>query len=163
MELRDTSSTNFVSLAPVRYQFAEPTGQRYDDNWLMVQGHARSGDEVWSFEDPALLVEEAQAMSTWMRSVAAGSVATLVPDADGLTFPSTQSIEPNIGLGLVREDAHTVTLRVFLWLESAPPSTWVDSRRTNMEFFLDLTMSRDDLVAAVNEWDAELAMFPRRV
>ena len=65
-------------------------------------------------------------------------------------------------LGLVFWDS--AVQGVFLWLESAPPSTWgVDRGKFDMTFFLDLTLTAEALEIAAHEWEAELERFPQRV
>jgi hypothetical protein len=162
MEIRDTTSSRFVRLEPVSYQFPIPYGDDFDDNWLILRGHARSDEEEWTFQEPSLLVDEAHGISAWMRSAGVGTETLLVADAEGFTHPATETIEPNIGMGLVRHDTESVTVRVFLWLESAPPSTWDGRAKRDMQFFIDITTTPNALERAAADWDAELAKFPRR-
>jgi hypothetical protein len=162
MEIRDADSGCFVSLEPISYQFPELRGDSFDGNWLIIRGRARSTDEEWTFQEPALLVQEAQALGAWLRSAAAGNAVSLEPDAAGHTWPATHTIEPNIGVGLVNYESDAVTVRFFLWLESAPPSTWDGWRKRDMDFNLDITTTPASLARAADQWDADLARFPSR-
>lgn len=44
-----------VELRPLRYRFAAPRGDRYDDNWLVIGAKVTTAEGSWSFADPALL------------------------------------------------------------------------------------------------------------
>ncbi|WP_374009792.1 hypothetical protein [Leifsonia sp. LS-T14] len=162
MEIRDADSGRFVRLEPVGYQFPDIIGVEFDSDWLVIRGSARSNEEEWAFEDPSLLVDEALRLGSWMRDAGSGRAAVLVPDEDGHTWPTTETIEPNLGFGVVGYGRGIATIRAFLWLESAPPSTWDGRTKTDMDFFIDLTTSLDSLNRAADEWDAALAEFPKR-
>jgi hypothetical protein len=162
MEIRDATSESYVVLEPVGYQFGSTSGDPFDDNWLMIHGRVRSSTEKWSFRDPALLVHEARELGAWLRSAAAGKATPMSPDPDGSTWPATQTIEPIIGIGLVNYMPDAVTLRFFLWLESAPPSSWASGTKTDMDFHLDLTTTPQSLDLAVDEWESQLGKFPPR-
>jgi hypothetical protein len=162
MEIRDVNSERFVRLDPVNYQFPDLVGVEYDSDWLIIRGRARSDEEEWTFQDPSLLVDEAREFGSWMRSAAAGTAPVLVPDDDGHTWPTTETIEPNLGLGVAEYGDSGVTVRVFLWLESAPQSTWDGRTKTDMDFFIDLTTSPESLSRAADDWDEALAKFPKR-
>lgn len=161
MEIRDADSDRFVRLEPVAYEFPDLVGVEYDSDWLIIRGRARSDAEEWTFQDASLLVAEAQAFGSWIRDAAQGSAPVIVADDEGRTWPTTEAIEPNLGLGVVRYDADAVTVRVFLRLESAPPS----SRRgaePDMQSFIDLTTPRSSLERAADEWHRALVKFPKR-
>lgn len=160
MEILDVAQGNFVRLSPVEYQFPVPLGNPYDDNWLVVSGHVRIGGEEWTFQDPFLLVWEAEHLGEWLEAASAGRVTPVEPDADGSTFPDTETLEPVVGFALVSHDATTVVLRVFLWLEAAPPS--FEEARPNMDYFFDIATTPDALRATVREWNEELTRFPHR-
>ncbi|MFT4283816.1 MAG: hypothetical protein QM598_03155 [Protaetiibacter sp.] len=161
MEVRDDSANCFVRLTPISYQFQKRNGDPYDDNWLIIKGRVQDVNRAWTFQDPALLVGEAQSISAWLREVAAGRGVPMQANDDGELWPTLQMIEPNIGLGLVECTPTSATLRFFLWLESAPPST-VKQGEVDMEYFLDLTTELANLEAAAAEWDSQLAQFPHR-
>jgi hypothetical protein len=162
VEIRDAETARFVRLEPVSYQFPDLIDVEYDSDWLIIRGRARSDDEEWTFQDPSLLVDEALQFGSWMRNAAGGSAPLLVPDEDGHTWPTTQTIEPNLGFGVVSYGSDSVTVRAFLWLESAPPSTWDGRMKTDMGFFIDLTMAQESLSSAADDWDAALSKFPKR-
>jgi len=161
VEIGDAETERFVSLSPIGYQFPDITDDPWDANWLIIRGTARTDDEEWTFEDPAMLVHEAAALGVWLHNVGAGRATLIGDDEDSHAWSNTQNLEPNIGLGLVRSTEDSATLRVFLWIESGPPSV----RRLNpddMNFSFDLTTSRAAIERAAEEWDSELAKFPER-
>jgi len=162
MEIRDADSGRFVRLEPVSYQFPEMIGVEFDSDWLIIRGRARSDEEEWTFQDPSLLVDEALQFGSWMREAARGRAPLLVPDEEGHTWPTTETIEPNLGFGVLSYRSGFVTVRAFLWLESGPPSTWDGRTKTDMDFFIDLTTPQDSLHRAADDWDASLEKFPKR-
>ena len=159
MDIRDTPTGNFVRLVPVRHQFRAPTGERFEDNWLVIRGQVQSHDAAWTFEDPALLVDEARGIAKWLRAAAAGRLTPLTADDHGRTRPDTDTIEPNIGLGRVAFSPPLLTVRIFLCLESAPPSA---QPALPWDYCVDLTMAPSALLHAADEWTKELANFPVR-
>jgi hypothetical protein len=156
MELRDVGGTRFVSLEPVGYQFSAMSGDVYDDNWLDIRGRVQSDNESWKFLDPCLLVDEAAALGRWLQLAALGKVAPMVPDEHGFERLATDHLEPNLGFGLVAFESDAVTIRAFLWLESAPPGT------PGMEFSMDLTLLSADLERAATNWQEAVSAFPQR-
>ena len=161
MEIRDGETERFLSLSPIGYQFPDIIDDPWDSNWLMIRGTARTPDEEWTFEDPALLVHEAVALGVWLDDVAAGRATLMEDDENRHTWSNPQNLEPNIGLGLVRSSEDSATLRVFLWIESGPPSVWrLDP--DDMDFYFDLNTSRTAIGRAAREWDSELMKFPER-
>jgi hypothetical protein len=62
----------------------------------------------------------------------------------------------------VRFASDLVVLRVFLWLESGPPSATIESQDPDLEWFMDLAVPPAGLTAAAAAWDVELGRFPQR-
>jgi hypothetical protein len=152
VEIRDIDGQQYVRLTPISYQFGTAVDP-FDRNWLMIRGSARSSSEKWSFIDASLLAGEAQNLTSWLRAMARREAKTMAP---GAAEPTWSNIEPNLGMGVVRyDDEHTV-LRVFLRLESAPPSA------PEMEYFLDLRVTSAMLEEAAEAWSTELEGFPPR-
>lgn len=152
VEIRDIDGQQYVRLAPVAYEFTTATGP-YDRNWLMIRGSVRFASETWSFIHPSLLTDEAQTLTSWLRAAAGREAETLEPSA---AEPTWSNIEPNLGMGVVRYDDDDLVLRVFLRLESTPPS----ARGT--DYFLDLRVTPAMLEDAAATWAAELKDFPPR-
>lgn len=155
MEIRDIDGHQYVRLTPISYQFGTATDP-FDRNWLMIRGSAQSSSEKWSFIDASLLTGEAENLTSWLRAMARREAKTMTRDASGDLWPTWSNIEPNLGMGVARyDDEHTI-VRVFLWLESAPPST------PGMEYFLDLRVTSAMLEDAAEAWATELEAFPPR-
>ena len=157
MELWDATGTNYLSIEPMAYQFEDVRVDPYDANWLLIDGRARWGSEEWSFLEPCLLADEAVGLGTWLMRAARGLIEPMKLDGQNELLPTRDFVEPNLGFGLVSFEPSAVVLRVFLWLESQPPSVTSDR-----EFYMDLTISPRDLRRAVAEWESELAEFPSR-
>ncbi|GHD79750.1 WapI family immunity protein [Salinibacterium amurskyense] len=157
MELWDAGGTNYLSIEPMAYQFEDVRVDPYDANWLLIDGRARWGAEEWNFLEPCLLVDEARNLGTWLLRAARGLVEPMELSGQSELLPTLNFVEPNLGFSLVSFEPSAIVIRVFLWLESQPPS--VTSER---EFFLDLTISPSDLTRAVAAWEQELAEFPLR-
>lgn len=157
MELRDAETGCFVRLRPVQYQYPSLVGVPYDSDWLIIRGTARSETEQWNFLDASLLVDEAVAIATWLRDVADGR-ALLMEMEDGALAPSVVNVEPNIGMGLVRYDRGAATIRIFLNLESAPPSLAYPT----LDYFIDVSVPGEEIRHAAEDWAAELVRFPSR-
>ncbi|WP_439099018.1 WapI family immunity protein [Cryobacterium aureum] len=62
-----------VTLEPARYEFPNPAGDKWDDNWLIISGDVSARDTEWQFTVPCLTTFEANQISAWLRSVADGS------------------------------------------------------------------------------------------
>jgi hypothetical protein len=159
MEIRDATTGCFVRLTPLQYQYPSLVGIPFDSDWLVIKGRVRSLDEQWTFVSAILLAGEAADIVSWLRSVAAADVPPMEAE-DGVLLPTLVNIEPNIGLGLVSSAGAASTIRVFLCLESAPPST--ASSYPSLDYFLDLTLSTHELNEAAAALEAELVAFPSR-
>ncbi|MFI2432268.1 hypothetical protein [Streptomyces sp. NPDC018693] len=144
-----TDHTHQLALRPLRYEFPAARGDQYDDNWLVVEGTATTPERSWSFTEPCLLTDEARRISTWLRGVAAGTVAVTTPE---LSF-----LEPLLAFSLADRGEEGATIRVHLSLEAAPPG--------EPEIFqpsVEITLDGAALRAAADDWDRALAPFPPR-
>jgi hypothetical protein len=101
-------------------------------------------------------------VGAWLRKSASGTAKPLEADVDGRTWPESPNIEPNIGYGLVNYSPDSVTVRFFLSLECAPPSTWRAGTKVNLDFYFDLTTTPQSLSEAADVWEAQLTRFPIR-
>jgi len=159
MEVRDTLTGNFVRLVPVRYEFQHRTGDSFDDNWLVIGLQVQCNDATWAFEDPALLVDEAHEVASWLLAAGEGRLSPLTPDDHGHTQPDTDFLEPTIGFGLVAFSLQLLTIRVFLCVESPPPNMQTE---WPWNFYVDLTTTPSSLVKAADEWTNHLVNFTVR-
>ncbi|MFI8974708.1 hypothetical protein ACIGO9_17620 [Nocardia asteroides] len=133
-----------IELRPLRYQFAETSGNRYDDNWLIVQGEVCTPVGNWAFADACMLVGEAKEVSPWLRGGA------------DVTPRELRFMEPV--LWFVRDDAGW--LGVAFSREAAPP--WCEGEQRLAEFLVELDIEFAACELAAREWDRHMADFPLR-
>ncbi|MCU1676219.1 MAG: hypothetical protein JWM93_977 [Frankiales bacterium] len=153
VDLTDADARLSVVLRPIAYQFGAD-GTHDDNNWLVIDGAVTQRRNKWTFAEPCLQTTEALRLGSWLRGIAAQSEA--VP-ADAV--PSLYFTEPNLAFSLLRYVEGAAVVRVHLSLESAPP--WEQDSQL-LSFFLEMTITGDDLRAAADEWERELLPFPER-
>jgi hypothetical protein len=159
--LNDRASS--VELHPVRYQYAAPRGDSYDDNWLVIDGKVTTAEGTWSFAHPCLLTDEAGRVTSWLRAVAAGTVAVTEPDAEGALSPDTWFIEPLLAFSLAdRSKDGAVVIRIHLSLEAAPPWQRADDGTDIYQYVVGVQMDTTALLHAADQWDLALVPFPSR-
>ncbi|MFI6341107.1 hypothetical protein [Streptomyces sp. NPDC050535] len=152
-----------VELHPVRYQFAAVRGDSYDDNWLVIDGTVTTPEGNWSFADPCLLTDEARQVASWLRAVAAGTVAVTEPDAEGQLSPDTWFIEPLLAFSLAdRSEDGAAAIRIHLSLEAAPPWQQGDDGADIYQYVVGMEMDTAALLHAADQWDLALTPFPSR-
>ncbi len=151
-----------VELRPLRYQFAGPRGNRYDDNWLVIGAKVTTAEGSWSFADPALLNDEAQQVTAWLRGVATGTVAVTRLDAEGYMSPDTWFTEPVLAFSLAERSEAGALIRVHLSLEALPPWRQGDARPDIYQYFVEVQVDTAALRHAADEWELALASFPTR-
>ncbi|MEV4975912.1 WapI family immunity protein [Streptomyces scopuliridis] len=160
MLLGDQASS--VELCPLRYQFSAARGDSYDDNWLVIGGSVVTPEGIWAFTDPCLLVDEARQVSTWLRAVAAGTVALTRPDTDGWLSPDTWFVEPVLAFSLVDRSEDGAVIRVHLSMEAAPPWKQGENGADIYQYFVEARVDIAALLRAADQWDLGLASFPTR-
>lgn len=153
-----------VSLAPVAYQFpasrAVGPGRDWDANWLMIRGEVHHPDDsTWTFTDPCLTTWEARELGYWLHAVAAGEVT---PQVRGEDLVDVCFTEPNLAFTLVGRDETRCVLAVHFSLEALPPWLHGADRPAIFDYSVSLTLTRDDLSRAAQEWREELRAFPAR-
>ncbi|GAB3249649.1 WapI family immunity protein [Kineosporia babensis] len=168
MDLRSADGAR-VRLRPVGYQLPDATGG-YDANWLIIGGTVDlANGRTWTFTDPALLTWEARELGDWLAEAAHGRVevvtddqAAALPDDDASHDAAAIFIEPNLAFsvaGYAGTAPHgvdgTVSLRVHMAYESAPD--WAE------DIIVELTCPREMVLRAAQDWNAQLAAFPRKV
>jgi hypothetical protein len=150
-----------VNLRPLRYQFAGISGDRYDDNWLVIGGEVTTAAGGWSFADAALLTDECGEVSAWLRAVAARTVRVADPGSDGLLSPGLSFLEPVLAFSLAQYHNDRAVMRVHLSLEAAPP--WRRGYGDDLfQYTVELQADEPGLLNAADQWDADLARFPPR-
>ena len=154
---------NSVGLRPLRYQFASPCRDPYDDNWLIIAGEVTTPGGSWSFAEPCLLTDEARSIPGWLRAVAAGRVQATDPDPEGGSAPALSFMEPCLAFSLAdRDDDGGAVVRVHLSLEAAPPWQQDEEAEYLYEFTVDVHLDTEALLGAADGWSAELSPFPVR-
>ena len=133
-----------VELRPVRYQFPA-RGDRYDDNWLVVEGTVTTPEGSWTFTDACLLTDEAREISDWLRSRAA----------------DLEFIEPVLAFSRESLGSHqSEAIRVHLSHEAAPP--WLEGDDRLDAHVIEIRAAEAAIQHAADTWDRLLAPFPPR-
>jgi hypothetical protein len=153
VELADADARLSITLRPIAYQFG-PDGSYDDNNWLVVEGAVVQRRNTWTFAEPCLRTTEAIRLADWLTRVAQHDEPPATGGAPSLTFT-----EPNIAFTLASYAGDSAVVRVHLSLESAPP--W-EQDADLLSFFLEMTVTSDQLRAAAGQWTAESAAFPER-
>ncbi len=169
MKLGDSSRAH-VDLRILDYQFPDKGGQGlgedgdwdWDANWLIVAGHAVTGDgRAWSFREPCLTTREAQRLGAWLSAVADGSVpwsrAESLDADDTLDF-----VEPNLAFSLMERSDRGVAIRIRLSQECAPPWSAEHATPGCLDYVLVTRMSMAQLKQAVAEWESLTRAHPAR-
>jgi hypothetical protein len=157
-----SSDGTAIELIPRGYQFpaAEGAGDWDDANWLRITSAVSlPSGRRWSTTDPCLTTWEARRLALWMRGVLSGDVAPAPfpgGDEDLLTFT-----EPNLGLSLAGRSDDVVRVRVHFSLESLPPGLQ-DADADLYEYFVEVSVTLDELNDAPTSWERELEAFPER-
>jgi hypothetical protein len=148
-----------VEVRVVGYQFPDATDPAKRCSWHMVEGRATCAEGSWSFSYPALTCDESPRLSNWLRDVA-GAAGPPPAGTAGVAGPpaALRFFEPNLSLAAVRWAPETVPIDVGLDLEFAPP--WRTRRATGEPYLVSCEVSREGLLLAAADWDAELALYP---
>ncbi|MFF4958800.1 WapI family immunity protein [Streptomyces sp. NPDC001222] len=160
MLLSDHASS--VELWPVGYQCPAAGDNSYDDNWLVIGGAVTTPEGSWRFTDPSLLTHEAREASSWLRSVAAGTVAVTGPDAEGRLDPDTWFVEPVLAFSLADRNNGGAVVRVHLSLEALPPWRQGGDKTDIYQYVVEVRVETAALLHAADQWDLGLASFPPR-
>jgi hypothetical protein len=131
------------------YQFPALRTEPYDSNWLYVTGKVAHRKAPWKFRHPCLLTYEAQALVTWLESVAHGRDVVPV-----LSFT-----EPLVEFRL-HGPADARVVRIFFRLEARAP--WIDPPGYEDPEWIDIPVDGSRLLSAAASLRVELAKFPQR-
>ncbi|WP_104190775.1 hypothetical protein [Cryobacterium sp. Y82] len=156
MQLKGYESS--VTLEPVRYELANPAGDEWDDNWLVIKGDVSAPDAEWQFAVPCLTTFEAKRISAWLRGVANGDVSISVIGDAGIV-PSLEFTEPNLAFSVGSYQGGLMSVRVHFALESMPVGQSSDERD---QFWVEIAVTAADLDSSANQWDKALSVFPDR-
>ena len=143
MLLTDHRGTS-LEFHALRYQFPQLTRTQYDSNWLVIGGRIEKDGAAWKFQDPCLLTNEMHSLAEWLESQA----------IDPGTNSEISFIEPNLYFKWIDRK-----LRVDLECECRPP--WAPFDKVE-EFYVNLSPSSEELLAAAEALRADLAKYPIR-
>ncbi len=121
----------------------------WDANWLMISGEVNDFGETWEFRDPCLTTWEAHDLLRFLRKPHA-------VNGDPLEFT-----EPNLTLQATATDQQTVAITFTFRGEAAAPSTSDDDRWDTGRAVV-LSVSRESLRLAGDEWARQLKRYPER-
>jgi hypothetical protein len=156
MQLKGYESS--VTLELVQYEFANPAGDEWDDNWLVIRGDVSAPDAEWQFTVPCLTTFEAKRISAWLRGVAHGDIPVSVT-GDAGDVPSLEFTEPNLAFSVGSYQSGSISVRVHFALESKPVGQSSDDRDA---FWVDISVTAANLALSADEWDEALSVFPDR-
>ncbi|GGU21178.1 hypothetical protein GCM10010244_54650 [Streptomyces coeruleorubidus] len=151
-----------IVLQPLRYQFPVASGDRWDDNWLVIGAEVTTPAAGWSFTDSCLQIDEAHELSAWLSAVADGRRPDAKQDSEGHLVPDLSFLEPVLAFSQVRWHDGKGVLRVHLSLEAAPPRRRYGEHLGLFQHVVEVETDRAKLMRAAEEWDQRLAQFPLR-
>jgi hypothetical protein len=134
MRITSASGDEF-QLVIVRYQFPDVHEDRWDSNWLIVNGTVAAAGEKWVFTEPCVTTFELADLADWLDALAVNGQ----PSAFEFT-------EPNLKFAYVPWPRRTVQLT--LAHESAPSSMSDDERRAGVTVEFPLSAEQTETFAA---------------
>lgn len=132
------------------YQFPGIETERYDSNWLVVEGkvaHPRGG---WTFRDPCLLTYEVRRLADWLDSLARDE-----PSSECVVF-----VEPNLELHWIESDTEGC-VRVTFDLKASPPWAARDGAEDE-PCRIDFPVTEIELRRAAASLREQLEKYPQR-
>ena len=135
MRITSASGDEF-QLVIVRYQFPDVHEDRWDSNWLIVNGTVAAAGEKWIFTDPCVTTFELADLADWLDGLAANG-------AEASEFEFT---EPNLKFAYVPSPHRAVQLT--LAHESAPASMSELQRRSGVTVEFPLSVQQTETFAA---------------
>lgn len=156
------------------YKFPEIRGNRYDSNWLMIEGQATHATGTWVFRHSGLLTFEMKELIDWLEGCAHNTVSdtiqTFLDPAIRFLLISRRDV-PQIygGPGMsghlvvpVNTPGYHHVLRVYLDTVALPP--WIPPEYTNeRSFYCDFPVNETILLDAARCLRNQLAIFPQRI
>ncbi|WP_433076934.1 WapI family immunity protein [Dactylosporangium sp. CA-052675] len=143
----------------VGYQFPDADDPAQRCSWHMVDGRAVCAAGSWKFRYPALTCDESPRLGRWSRDVAEARDPASAGGGDaGQSSAELRFTESNLSFVPVRSKPASVVLGIGLDLEFAP--TWQSRLTAGAPFLIDCEVTREQLMRAAIEWDAEIAPYP---
>jgi hypothetical protein len=134
MRITSASGDEF-QLVIVRYQFPDVHEDRWDSNWLIVNGTVAAAGEKWIFTDPCVTTFELADLADWFDGLAANG-------AEASAFEFT---EPNLKFAYVPSPR---AVQLTLAHESAPASLSELQRRAGVTVEFPLSVQQTETFAA---------------
>jgi hypothetical protein len=135
MRITSASGEEF-QLVIVRYQFPDVHEDRWESNWLIVNGTVAAAGEKWAFTAPCVTTFELADLADWLDGLAANG-----------TEPSAfEFTEPNLKFAYVPWPRRAVQLT--LAHESAPASMSELQRRAGVTVEFPLSVQQTETFAA---------------
>jgi len=140
-----SAEDSWFKLTIADYQFHNDTHDKWDSNWLIIDGSVRLAGRHWRFKEPCLTNLEAYDLAAWLEDCVYKE-----PDKPYCSFT-----EPNLQFDLVDKR----TIRVSFALESAPPraNQGDDCRKHGFNF-----SNGSELLKAAEDLRHQLQYFPVR-
>ena len=147
MKITSASGDEF-QLVIVRYQFPDVHEDRWDSNWLIVNGTVSARGEKWRFTDPCVTTFELADLADWLDELA----------RDGDQPSGFEFTEPNLKFTYTPWPQRAVQLTFAH--ESAPPALSEVERRTGVT--VEFPMSGSQAAALALEIRRALTDYPIR-
>jgi hypothetical protein len=135
MRITGQSGDEFL-LVIVRYQFPDVHEDRWDSNWLIVNGTVAVAGEKWVFTEPCVTTFELADLADWLDQLA----------SNGSQPSAFEFTEPNLKFTYVPWPRRTVQLT--LAHESAPASLSEVARRSGITVEFPLSVQQTATFAA---------------
>lgn len=124
----------------------------YDANWLLVDLTASQSGRAWRSLGAILLTWEVAVLADWFDALA----------VEGSSEPECSFLEPNLRFVSLGVGSIDTSLRIFLELESRPNWARSNEAPAEEEFWIDVTVSPENLKTAASNLREELNRFPYR-
>jgi hypothetical protein len=139
-------SGNALELVVLGYEHPHLTEDRWDSNWLVINGKVTAGGQSWRFVEPCVTTFELEALAGWLEDIRED-------DPDEFTFT-----EPD--LAFFYSPGPPPVLRIRFAAGSAPPWLEPDDRAAGQT--VEFPMSGDEGVRMAEGVRAMLADHPQR-
>lgn len=136
---------SFFRMTIVQYQFPQIENDKWDSNWLIVEGLVSLNGKEWTFKDPCITTFEVARLADWLDAQAKGAA-----QRDFCAFT-----EPNLEF----ERHSDNSIRVRFSHESSPPWSMPNFGDKNCGFDIPL---KGQLSVIADQLRRQLARFPQR-
>jgi hypothetical protein len=138
-----------VEIKVAGYQFPDNiTPGDYDSNWLHIYLNVESKLGHWQTIDPSLLTWDVDKIVQWLFDLSQDKIEI---------EPSLEFIEPNLSFERLPDALNAKVIRIKFDLESRPKTA-----SDEIEYYVDCSMTNEQLRLSANELAVELSKFPYR-